>query len=213
MSISSRGASPSSKVRKPPSREEPSGRYLTICQWPGAMRYWHTNSGSPASTPTRQSNWVGRNFCASRRSVSSNSSSAMRRNSSGVLTRWTPRENEPSGIFTTSGSDSSSIALGRSPSSASSTVGGVATWLEPRSSIRNTLLVQRIIDDRHALLPSAPGEAIGVVVDRGGLADEQAVVFGELGQLALGDRLDVDRQFFRDAGEMLDRGRRGWRHL
>src|SRR5712672_506194 len=38
MSISSGGASPSSKVRKPPSREEPSGRYLTICQWPGASR-------------------------------------------------------------------------------------------------------------------------------------------------------------------------------
>ena len=85
MSITSRGAWSSSKVRKPPSREEPSGRCLTICQWPRAMRYWQTNSGSPASTPTRQSNSVGMNFCASSRSVSSNSSSAMRRNSSGVV--------------------------------------------------------------------------------------------------------------------------------
>jgi hypothetical protein len=32
-----------------------------------------------------------------------------------------------------------------------------------------------------------------VVVDRRGLADEQAVVLGELVELAAGDRLDVDR--------------------
>ena len=115
-------------MRKPPSRAEPSARCLTICQWPRAIRYWQTNSGSPASTPTRQSNSVGRNFCASRRSVSSNSSSAMRRNSSGVSTLCTPRENEPSGIFTTSGKPSSSIARGRSPASARITVGGVGTW-------------------------------------------------------------------------------------
>src|SRR5215510_1438310 len=213
MSISSRGAWSSSKVRKPPSREEPSARYLTICQCPGAMRYWHTNSGSPASTPTRQSNSVGRNFCASSRSVSSNSSSAMRLNSAWVSTLCTPRENEPSGIFTTSGRPSSSIALVRSESSATITVGGVGTWFWPSSSLRNTLLVQRIIDDRHALLPGAAREPVGVVVDRGGLADEQPVVFRELGELAARHRLDVDRQLLGDASHVLDRGRRGRRHL
>src|SRR5262245_35341967 len=57
MSISAGGALSSSKVRKAPSREEPSGRCLTICQWPRAI--CHTNSGSPVSTPTRQSNSVG----------------------------------------------------------------------------------------------------------------------------------------------------------
>jgi hypothetical protein len=36
MSISAPGALSSSKVRKLPSREEPSGRCLTICQWPRA---------------------------------------------------------------------------------------------------------------------------------------------------------------------------------
>src|SRR5215510_11726156 len=192
MSMISLGACATSKARKPPSCEEPSGRYFTTCQWPRAIRYWQTNSGSPASTPTRQSNSVGRNFCASTRSVSSNSSSAMRRNSSGVFTLCTPRENEPSGILTTSGKPSSSIALLRSPPSCSITVGGVGTWLELSSSIRNTLLVQRIIDDRHALLPGAAREPIGVIVDRGGLADEQTVVFGKLGELPLGNRLNVD---------------------
>jgi len=70
----------------------------------------------------------------------------MRRNSSGVCTLCTPRENEPSGIFTTSGRPSSSIARGMSPASASITVGGVATWFWPKSSMRNTLLVQRIME-------------------------------------------------------------------
>jgi hypothetical protein len=42
---------------------------------------------------------------------------AMRRNSSGVLTKRTPRENEPSGIFTNSGRPSSPIAFGRSAAS------------------------------------------------------------------------------------------------
>ncbi len=70
----------------------------------------------------------------------------MRLNASGVSTLCTPRENEPSGIFTTSGRPSSSIALVRSESSARITVGGVATWFWLRSSIRNTLLVQRIIE-------------------------------------------------------------------
>jgi len=70
----------------------------------------------------------------------------MRRNSSCVAIRCTPRENDPSGIFTTSGRPSSSIARGRSARSASNTVCGIGTWLEPSSSIRNTLLVQRIIE-------------------------------------------------------------------
>ena len=66
----------------------------------------------------------------------------------------------------------------------------------------------RIVDYRHAFLPGAAGEPVSVVVDRGGLADEQAVEFGELGKLALGDRLDVDRHLLGDADKMLDRIRR-----
>ena len=38
------------------------------------------------------------------------------------------------------------MARGRSAASASITVGGVGTWLEPSSSIRNTLFMQRIIE-------------------------------------------------------------------
>ena len=71
----------------------------------------------------------------------------------------------------------------------------------------------RVVDDRHALLPGAARETVGVVVDRGGLADEQAVVFGKLGELAPRDRLDVDRELLGDAREVLDRGDRGGRHL
>ncbi len=52
-----------------------------------------------------------------------------------------------------------------------------------------------------------------MVVNRGGLADEQPVVFGELGQLPLGDRLDVHRELLGDARHVLDRGRRRRRHL
>ena len=142
----------------------------------------------------------------------------MRRNSSGVCTLCTPRENEPSGIFTTSGRPSSSIARGMSPASASITVGGVATWFWPKQLHQEHLVGaadhrDRVVDDRHALLPGAAGEAVGVVVDRGGLADEQAVVFGELGELALGHRLDVDRELLGDARHVLDRGRRRRRHL
>ena len=65
-----------------------------------------------------------------------------------------------------------------------------------------------IVDDRHAFLPGAAGKAVGVIVDRGSLADEQAVVFGELGELAPGDGLDIYGELLRDARHVLDRGGR-----
>ncbi len=71
----------------------------------------------------------------------------------------------------------------------------------------------RIVDHRHAFLPGAAGKAVGVIVDRGGLADEQAVELGELGELALGDQLDVDRVLFGDACKILERVRGARRRL
>ena len=70
----------------------------------------------------------------------------MRLNSAADSILCTPREKEPSGIFTTSGRPSSSIALAKSVSSAIITVGGVGTWFCCNSSIKKTLLVQRIIE-------------------------------------------------------------------
>ena len=96
-------------------------------------------------------------------------------------------------------------------------MGGVGTWFEPKLHQEHLVGApdhgDGIVDHRHSLLPGAAGEAIGVVVDRGSLADEQAVVFGELGELAAGDRLDVDRKPLGDAREVLDGGRRRRRHL
>ena len=63
----------------------------------------------------------------------------------------------------------------------------------------------RIVDDRHALLHRPPGEAVGVVVDRRRLADEQRVELGEPRQVALGDRLDFDPELLGDARPMLER--------
>ena len=71
----------------------------------------------------------------------------------------------------------------------------------------------RIVDHRHAFLPGAAREPVGVIVDRRGLADEQAVEFREPGKLALCDRLHVHRHPVGDAGEMPDRGRRRRRGL
>ena len=94
----------------------------------------------------------------------------------------------------------------RSSSSASITVGG------DRHAVRLHQLVQidlvgaadhrgGIVDDRHAFLQRAAGEAIGVIVDRGRRANEQAVVFGEFGELLARDQFDLDRMAF---GEFLE---------
>ena len=72
----------------------------------------------------------------------------------------------------------------------------------------------RIVDDRHAFGPGALGETIGVAVDRGRRADEEAVKLGELGELLAGDELDRDRLLFGDPLEVLERvGRRGRQRL
>ena len=57
---------------------------------------------------------------------------------------------------------------------------------------------QRVVDDRHAFLLGAAREAVGVVGDRRGLADEQRIVVGEPGEILLGDRLDLDAHLFGD---------------
>jgi hypothetical protein len=137
-------------------------------------------------------NSVGRNFCASRISLLEqlvgDAAELLRR-----VHLCAARE-QPSGIFTTSGRPSSSMARGMSPASASITVGGVATWFEPRSSIRNTL-VHRIMEIGSSItgtLLQGAARSGRCVVDRGGLADEQAVVLAS-SPAPLGDRLDVDR--------------------
>src|SRR3546814_16472362 len=53
----------------------------------------------------------------------------------------------------------------------------------------------RIVDHHHVLAVGAMGRAVGMIVERGGLADEQAVVFGKPGKIVLGDRIDFDAQF------------------
>jgi hypothetical protein len=63
-----------------------------------------------------------------------------------------------------------------------------------------------IVDHRHAFLLGAPGEAVGEVVDRGGGADEQRVVFGQPVEVALVDRLDLDGELLRHLGEMAQAG-------
>ena len=52
----------------------------------------------------------------------------------------------------------------------------------------------RIVDDRHALHHGAAGEAVGVVADRGRLADEQRVELGQPGEILARDRLDLDAE-------------------
>ena len=182
------------------------------------MRYWQTNSGSPASTPTRQSNSVGRNFCAS--------------SEIGLLEQLVGDAAELlRGVDLVDAARERAVGNLHHQRQAEFVhrLGQVARLGQHHGRRRRHLVLaeqlhqehlvgaadhrDRIVDDRHALLPGAAREAVGVVVDRGGLADEQAVVFGEFGQLPLGDRLDVDRQLLGDARHVLDRGRRRRRHL
>ncbi len=62
----------------------------------------------------------------------------------------------------------------------------------------------RIVDDRHPLLHGAAGEAVGVVVDRGRLADEQGVEFRQPREIATGDRLDLDALLLGDTRQVLE---------
>ena len=64
---------------------------------------------------------------------------------------------------------------------------------------------RRIVDDDHVLLLRLVGEAVGVVVERGRLADEEAVVFGELGVVVLADRVDFDAELGAGVDEALQR--------
>ena len=70
----------------------------------------------------------------------------------------------------------------------------------------------RIVDDRHTFLRGAPGEAIGVIVDRRRLADEQRIVLGQARQVAAGDRLHLDAELLGHARPVLDGGAVRRRH-
>ncbi len=72
----------------------------------------------------------------------------------------------------------------------------------------------RVVDDRHPLHHRAAGEMVGVIADRGGLADEERVELGEPRQVFLGDRLDLDAERRGDLRPVHQRLQRAWRqHL
>ncbi len=159
--------------------------------------YWQTKSGLPPSTPTRQSN-VGRHEGLGEQEVGVlEHLRGERLRAPALSTFLTPREKDESGTFSTIGKPSSSAA-GRHRARRRA-----ITRRRHGDAVRGQQLVQvdlvgaadhrdRVVDDRHALLHGAAGEAVGVVVDRRRLADEQRVELGEPGEVAAGDRLDLD---------------------
>ena len=109
----------------------------------------------------------------------------------------TPRLNEPSGIFTTTGKPSVSAARTASAGSWMTIVSGIgqAGMRQPLPEIDLVGAADhrdRIVDDRHALHHGAAGEVIGVVADRRRLADEERIELREPREILLGDRLDLD---------------------
>ena len=70
----------------------------------------------------------------------------------------------------------------------------------------------RVVDHRHALLHRAAREAVGVVVDRRRLADEQRIELGEPRKVAAGDRLDLDALLLGDPRPVLQGRQVGGRH-
>ncbi len=70
-----------------------------------------------------------------------------------------------------------------------------------------------VIHDHQPLAFGFLGKAIGVVVDAGGFANQQRVVFGQAGVVFLFDQLDIDAQALTDADEIGQRLRVGRRQL
>src|SRR3569623_68696 len=65
----------------------------------------------------------------------------------------------------------------------------------------------RIVEHRHAFTLGLLGEVIGVVIHLRGLADEQRIVFGELGVIFFLDQVDVDVELLAHLDELLQRFR------
>ena len=74
-------------------------------------------------------------------------------------------------------------------------------------------MLYEVITHHHALALGLLGEAVGVVVDAGGFADEQGVVFREPRVIAAVDQFDVDIQGLAGLDERVERlfigGRQG----
>ena len=71
----------------------------------------------------------------------------------------------------------------------------------------------RIVDRRHAFQLRLLGEAVGVVLDGRGLADEQRIIFGEAQIVLLLDQLDIHAHALGDADQFLQRGGVGGRQF
>ena len=98
------------------------------------------------------------------------------------------------------------------------TVGGTAMPFDGHQLVQVDLVGaadhrDRVVDDRHALLHRAAREAVGVVVDRRRLADEQRIELGEPREVAAGDRLDLDALLLGDPRPVLEGRQVGGRHL
>ena len=71
----------------------------------------------------------------------------------------------------------------------------------------------RIVDHHHAFALSLLGEAVGVVVDLGGLADKQRIVFRQPRKILAFDQLDVKPELLPGLDKFLQRIRTRWRQL
>ena len=71
-----------------------------------------------------------------------------------------------------------------------------------------------VIDHHQPFVLGTLGHAIGVVIQTGRLADEQAIELGQTAFIAPGDQADIDAQASSFADEMLERGTVGrWQRL
>lgn len=64
---------------------------------------------------------------------------------------------------------------------------------------------RRVIHHHQAFAFGFLGETIGVVVDAGGLADQQGVVFGQARIVLALDQVDIDTQALAYANEIIQR--------
>ncbi len=120
------------------------------------MKYLHTYSGRRSRMPTRQSNSVGSNSCATISSERPSSSWAFCSSSASFSTLTTPAENALSGCFSTTGSDSVGM-IWPTFSRCTISVRGAGTPCRVSSSARYTLLVHLRIDSGSSITtrPSA----------------------------------------------------------
>src|SRR5262245_42118104 len=108
------------------------------------MWYLQTNSVFPPSVVTRQSYSEGVHACAITSGDDLNMLRVRRAYSAFDVTLWTAVENEPSGSFRISGSRSARSTLANGVAGVTISVFGVGTPARCSSSLRNTLLLQRM---------------------------------------------------------------------